>query len=175
MDKGLVHIYCGDGKGKTTAAAGLAIRCAGGGGRVLFYQFLKDGRSGEINVLKNIDNITVVEGYSEIKFSCNMTEEEKNAAKQHYTEKLRELKDRVSCQNYDMLVLDEACGALSLGYISKEDLLLFIKNKPVGLELVLTGRNPCESLIENADYVSEIKKIKHPFDKGISARKYIEL
>ncbi len=170
---GLIHIYCGDGKGKTTAAVGLAVRCAGGGGNVLFFQFLKGNRSGERAVMKNIDGIDLWDGPEDIKFVWNMTEKEKAEMREYYREKFNEL--RAAAPDHDMLVLDEVIPALKYGFIDTEELLRFFTEKPQGLELVLTGRDPDERLVEAADYVTEMKKIKHPFDRGIAMRKYIEL
>lgn len=173
-ETGLIHIYCGDGKGKTTAAVGLAVRCAGGGGKVFFYQFLKDGTSGEIDILKNIDEITVGKGYALAKFSFQMTDEEKENARIFYEKELDEIISIVSNQEYQLCVLDEILHAVNLGFVSLDKLVGFLKNKPEKLEVVLTGRNPKEELCELADYITEMNKIKHPFDKGISARTMIE-
>ena len=172
-ETGLIHIYCGDGKGKTTAAVGLALRCAGGSGRVLFYQFLKDGTSGEICLLSGIDGITVFNGYRCNKFSFKMTDEEKQAAKAAYTKDIDAIKSRLS-DGFELLVLDEVLHAVNRGFLDISVLTELIKNKPTGLEIVMTGREPASELIELADYVTEMKKIKHPFDSGIKARKLIE-
>ena len=173
-NKGLVHIYFGDGKGKTTAAIGLCIRCIGANGKVLFYQFLKDGTSSEINILKNLDGIKVIDGYKKIKFDKFMTEEEKNAAKDYYIEDFKKITELVLKENFDLLVLDEVIHAINKGYIDIQTVIDFIKNKPYGLEVILTGKNPDRKLIDLADYVSDILKIKHPFDKGIGSRIMIE-
>ncbi len=173
-EKGLVHIYFGDGKGKTTAAVGLAVRCAGGGGKVLFYQFLKDGSSGEISVLKMIDGIDVIDGYRDIKFSGLMTESEVLKAKKYYRSQFQNISEKVSKQNYDLLVLDEIFHAVNKEYILFDELFGFLKNRPFGLEVVLTGRDFDKRFYDLADYISEILKIKHPFDKGLAARKMIE-
>lgn len=173
-DMGLIHIYCGDGKGKTTACVGLALRCAGGGGNVLFYQFLKDGSSGELSGLKQMDNIDVMEGYLKSKFSFLMNDKEIAEAKAYYTDKFKEIYQKAGSGKYQLLVLDEALHAVNLGYISLESMLDFLKEKPEHLEVVLTGRNPKEALCEVADYITEMKKVKHPFDKGIGARHLIE-
>lgn len=173
-DTGLIHIYCGDGKGKTTAAAGLAIRCAGGGGKVFFYQFLKDGTSGEIETLKSINEIFVAKAYPLAKFSFQMNEEEKEAARIFYEKELDDIIEIVSNQEYQLCVLDEVLHAVNLGFISLDKLVTFLKNKPEMLEVVLTGRNPKDELCELADYITEMNKVKHPFDKGIGARRLIE-
>ncbi len=173
--RGLVHIYEGDGKGKTTAAVGLAVRCAGAGGKVLFFQFLKDGSSSEISVLKSIPNIEVEDPIPGTKFVFQMSEEEKKEMGVLCRKKLEELQLMAVSGNIDMLVLDEAVLIVNFGFVSAEAMLSFIKNKPEHMELILTGRNPKPELIAAADYVSEVHKIKHPYDAGVPARKMIEL
>lgn len=173
MSKGLIHIYCGDGKGKTTSAVGLAIRTAGNGKKILFVQFLKSGQSGEIELFKSIDNIDVLRGKDNTKFVCYMTGEEKAQIKSKHDICLDEAIRKA--MNYDMLVLDELCATYRMGLIDKEKVLEFLQHKPKSLEIVITGRDPEEELLELADYVSEIKKVRHPFDKGVKARKGIEL
>lgn len=170
---GLIHIYTGDGKGKTTAASGLALRCAGCGGHVLFFQFLKGNNSGERAALDKIDGIDVCEGLSSLKFVWNMTDEEKEETRKYYRKKFKEL--CASSEKYDMLVLDEIIPALKYSFVDTEELISFLKNKPAGLEVVMTGREPDERLVEIADYVTEMRKIKHPYDRGIGMRKMIEV
>ena len=172
--KGLIHIYFGDGKGKTTAAVGLCVRCAGGGGKVLFYQFMKDGSSGEIDVMKKIDGVDVIDGYRKSKFSKDMTDEEKREAKLYYTKRFEDIINRVNNEKFDLLILDEAINAINNNYISLDRMIEFLNNKPFGLEVVLTGRKPDRKLFGIADYVSDILKIRHPFDRGIGSRKMIE-
>lgn len=174
MDKGLVHVYCGDGKGKTTAAIGLALRCAGTGKRVFIVQFLKGRPSGEINLLQTMDNVTVVRGEALTKFSWDMNEAERSAAKQQHTKMLQQAIDAAESNNCDLMLLDEAIGACNSGLLDEKALLHFIKTKPKALELVLTGRDPSELLLQTADYVTEMVKRKHPFDTGTPARKGIE-
>ena len=173
MSIGMVHVYCGDGKGKTTAAMGLALRCAGNGGKVYIYQFLKNGSSGECSGLNGIEGVTMAEGFQSAKFVWNMNEEEKAEAAAYYKNKFREITALVR-DGYDMLILDELRAAVGYDFVPIGEVLSFLKSKPDGLEVVMTGRNPDERLIEAADYVSEIRKIKHPYDKGIQARKGIE-
>lgn len=173
MRIGMVHVYCGDGKGKTTAAMGLALRCAGNGGKVYIYQFLKNGSSGECSVLSGIEGITMAEGFPFAKFVWNMSDEEKTEAAAYYKNKFMEITELMR-SGYDMLILDEIMTATGYDFVPVEDVLSFLKSKSDGLEVVMTGRNPDERLIEAADYVSEIRKIKHPYDKGIQARKGIE-
>lgn len=170
----MIHLYCGDGKGKTTAALGLAIRALGSGFRVVFVQFLKNHTTGEITVLEKLPGVTVLRGKEGTAFSFAMTEEEKEKTKLLHTEHLKKAIELAGSGNCDMLVLDEAAGACNRGLIDQDLLEAFIRNKPERLELVMTGRNPAHWMIECADYVSEIRKIKHPYDKGIPARIGIE-
>lgn len=171
---GLIHIYCGDGKGKTTAAMGLAARCSGGGGKVLIFQFLKGNTSGERAALEQLSDITILEGYENIKFSRAMNPQEKEQAVEYYHKKFNEIVEMVQEKTFQLLILDEVIAAVNLGFLEETELITFIKRKPELLEVVLTGRNPSGSLLELADYVSNIEKVKHPFDKGIMARKLIE-
>lgn len=170
--RGLIHIYCGDGKGKTTAAAGLSVRAAGAGRKVLFVQFFKDGTSSEIEALRRlgIDIRVVGENFG---FVWNMDEEEAARARRAYTGLLTDA-ERQSRDGYGLLVLDEIISAVNCGMVPEQELLDFIACRPEGLELVLTGRDPSKALLEAADYVTEMKKIRHPFDEGIMGRKGIE-
>ena len=170
----MIHIYCGDGKGKTTAALGLSLRAAGSGMKVVIIQFLKNHKTSELNLLKTIPNITILRGKEGKTFSFSMTEEEKEKSKQIHSENLQAGITQIKSGNCDMLVLDEAIGAYNLDLIDRQLLQSLIEQKPEHLELVLTGRNPEQWMIDCADYVSEIKKVKHPFDKGIKARIGIE-
>lgn len=172
---GLIHVYTGDGKGKTTAAVGLALRMAGAGGRVLFAQFLKDGSSNEIKLLKQINEIECLPYRHNIKFIKDMSDEEFNFALKENSRYFDEITVRAVKDNYNMLVMDEFMAAYNFGLLDKTKALKFLETKPSGLEVVLTGRDVPEQICKNADYISEIKKIKHPFDRGICARNGIEL
>ncbi len=172
MEIGLIHIYCGDGKGKTTSAVGAAVRCAGGGGSVLFYQFMKGDTSGERRVLSQTRGITLADTYSRSKFVWNMSDDEKETARDFYTAELEKIIK--SAAKYDMIVLDEIMSAVKYGFVKEQRLLEFLHTKPSTAEIIMTGRDPSDELIAAADYVSEIRKIKHPFDRGIKARRMIE-
>ena len=172
--KGCIHIYTGDGKGKTSAAAGLAIRFAASGRRVLFAQFLKDGSSGEILVLSKVPGITCYPCRKKFSFSFLMSNDEKEKAVSCYSAYLWKILEKSVAEDFDMLVLDEAITAYNLCFFDNESLLKFLREKPEEMEIVLTGRDAVPDLIDLADYVSEIKKIKHPFDEGLTARKGIE-
>lgn len=172
--KGLVHIYCGDGKGKTTASLGLSIRASGRGKRVLIVQFLKSGETGELFILKKIPNIQVIRSTEQLGFTFRMNEQQKQHAAQIQQELFSQAFESANAKNCDLLVLDEIMAAINAKMIPVGQVVELIKAKPEELEVVLTGRNPPQELMELADYVSEIRKVKHPFDKGIPARIAIE-
>lgn len=176
MEKGLVHIYCGNGKGKTTAAMGLAIRAAGREKKVFITQFLKSGKSGELVSLEKLrDYITFLPGRPVNKFVWNMNEDEKNQAKIEHTKRFREIKDIINNEQYDLLILDEIIATINNGFIELDEVVDFLKSKPITLEVVMTGRDPKKELIELANYVTEMKCVKHPFNEGIPSRIGIEL
>lgn len=168
---GYIHIYCGDGKGKTTASIGLGIRAVGSGMKVLFVQFFKNKNSSEISILQGIEKITTLHSEQSFGLYMNMNEEQKTQAKCCYSTLLTE----AICEsiNYDMVILDEVISAYTYQMIDQEILCEFLKQNEQ-LEIILTGRNPEKELVELADYVSEINKMKHPYDKGTKARKGIE-
>lgn len=173
-ETGLVHIYCGDGKGKTTTGMGLCARAAGYGYRVLIYQFMKDNSTSERNVLALSDHITIINGLPQEKFSFQMTPEEKRQRKEYYEDQLRMVTKKAVEEDYDVLFLDETIYTIRAGLLSEELVLDFLKNKPEHLEVILTGQDPSPALLDAADYVSEIRKVKHPFDQGTHARRGIE-
>ena len=170
---GLTHIYCGDGKGKTTAAVGLAVRCAGRGNKVLLVQFLKSRDSGELYSLAKLPDIEVMRGKESKKFTFQMNDEEKHALLLEHN-KIDMVLAKVRSGNYALLVLDEVIGAINARVFDENRLIEFLLNKPENLEVVMSGRNPSARLIELADYVSEVRKVKHPMDRGIMAREGIE-
>lgn len=173
-DKSCVHIYYGDGKGKTTAAVGLCVRAAGAGLKVLVYQFLKDNTSSECMILKSIPGITLVESEIKAKFTFNMTREEKEENGRCYIKVFQALIKKAVHENYDVLVLDEVLHVLYEHMLPEKMLLDFLEQRPDGLEVVMTGYYPSKALIEHADYVSHIVKEKHPFDQCLKARTGIE-
>lgn len=171
---GCVHIYCGDGKGKTSAAIGLAIRASGRGKKVLIARFLKTDDSGEVAVLEGLEGITVVPCEKTFGFYSQMTDEQKTEARQYYQNVFEASWERAAAEGYNVLVLDEIMAACQYGLVKEETLLKCLKGRLEGLEVVLTGRNPSEALIVQADYVSEIRKVKHPYEEGLAAREGIE-
>lgn len=171
-DTGKIHIYYGGGKGKTTAAIGQAVRAAGNGLKVLVVQFLKDNSSGERYILEKIPGITCFHGKDKVKFVSRMNEEEKRNLKE-YNENVMDEISKV-CDFFDMIILDEILCAVWLKVLDEDRLLQFLERKKEQLEIILTGHEATENVLKIADYVTEIRKIKHPFDKGLKARKGIE-
>lgn len=172
--KSCVHIYCGDGKGKTTAAIGLSVRACGCGKKVLITRFLKTDHSGEVKALQALPGITVTPCERSFGFFTRMSEQQKKEAKVYYSQLLQTTLQRAVEGAYDLLVMDEIMAVCNYGLVEEPVVLDFLTSRPEELEVVLTGRNPSDKLIELADYVSEIKKIKHPYDRGIAARQGIE-
>ena len=168
----MLHIYCGDGKGKTTCAMGLAVRAAGHGRKVVVAQFLKGSNSGERAVLAGLPNVNCLPVPETIKFIFMMNDQEKAEARTEMTGSFHQAVEL--SKNCDLLVLDELCGAISTGMVTLEDVLSFLDNRPETLEVVITGRDPAPELQERADYITEMCKRKHPFDKGLNAREGIE-
>jgi ATP:corrinoid adenosyltransferase len=173
-ERGCIHIYCGNGKGKTTCAVGLCVRAAGFGRKVLIYQFMKNNATNERKALLQISNITIIDGLEQEKFSFQMTDTEKAERKSYYEEQFQMLTAKAIDEHFDVVFFDELVYTIDAQLFDEELLLDFLKNKPTHLEVILTGQNPSDKLIDAADYVSEICKAKHPFDKGLPSRKGIE-
>lgn len=174
MNKGLVHLYFGNGKGKTTAAIGLGIRACGRGKKILLAQFLKSNDSGEILALKCNDAFKILKDKPIKKFIPYMSDKEKTEAFICQNRLFKTVTEEISTESFDLVILDEIVDALNLEIISFEDLKDFLNNRPLHLEVVMTGHNPKEEIFELCDYVTEIKKIKHPYDKGVQGRIGIE-
>ena len=172
---GLIHIYEGDGKGKTSAGIGLSVRCAGNGDRVLYTQFLKGNDSSELRILEQIEEITVARCEKCFGFTFQMTAETRKQAEEYYTAHFRYVAEQAIAGEYRLVVLDELIDAYNRNMVERREVLDFLKHKPRELEVALTGRNPAEELIALADYISYVTKVRHPFDKGIPARRGIEL
>ncbi|MBN2142178.1 cob(I)yrinic acid a,c-diamide adenosyltransferase [Candidatus Woesearchaeota archaeon] len=172
MKKGYLHVITGDGKGKTTASVGLAVRAVGFGMKVFYAQLFKEEAS-ETKQLKKL-GIKYM-GYSaKHPYFKKYGDEELDASKGGCLAFVKDAFAEAERGQYDMLVIDELGPALSAGWISEEEASELIKNKPEKLELVLTGRGFPQDILKLGDYVSEIRNIKHPYEKGVGARKGIE-
>lgn len=198
----MIQLYTGDGKGKTTAAVGQAVRAVGSGYRVMFCQFMKGGESGELEVLKGLPQVEIYRCEREFPFFNAMTDRDKEEITEIHNAIIRNIIRRLDGLNNTgnistngsgaaglMVVLDEITYPLNWGLIDVslfKDLVGKMKALYNGrsgdsgeeslsrIELVLTGREPDRFILENADYITEMKKLRHPFDRGIQARKGIE-
>lgn len=201
----MISVYHGDGKGKTTAAVGLAVRAAGNGIPVLFLQFLKDGSSGEIRALQQLPGVVTRHAPRNYGFSFRMTEEQKADTREMYLAMLAEAAefaaghadaaehtvhtdvseaetapDRDLDENGNpvvrrLLVLDEALHAVRAGLLPEEKLLVLLERLNPHTELVLTGQNPSAAVLSFADYITEMRKQRHPYDRGVLSRRGVEL
>lgn len=169
MGKGLIHLYWGDGKGKTTAAMGVAMRALAAEKKVVIVQFLKGQKSGEITLLTQL-GAQIYRGKAGHKFVFQMTEEEKAETRKLQEENLLAALQ----QSADLLILDEVCAAVQLKMIDESFLKKIILEKPEEQELILTGRNPTDWMMEIADYCTEMHCWRHPYERGIAARKGVE-
>ena len=186
-NKGLIHIYCGDGKGKTTAAVGLSVRCAGAGIPVVFTQFMKDGTSSELSILRQLPGVHVLCVEEHFGFTWTLTEEQKKRANIVYTElflRAAKLLDQI-IQNENieykksnhpkvLFVLDEIMAAYNYHMIDQNIVLQWIKQRKNEIEVVMTGREPKDELLRLADYITEMKKRAHVYEQGVNARQGIE-
>ena len=169
MERGLLHLYWGDGKGKTTAAMGLALRALGSGKRVVIVQFLKGGKSGEIPLLEQL-GAKIYRGKAGQKFVFQMNDAEKAATRELQNANLRAAQQEPE----DLLILDEAGSAWELDMVDKELLKAVVLERPAEQECVLTAHGAPDWMLEAADYSTEMKCHRHPYQKGIAAREGIE-
>jgi len=178
LEKGLVQIYTGDGKGKTTAAFGLALRAAGQGNKVLIYQFLKPPALdlGERFALK-LGAVRIRVEALDVPWRMSSLLDDQKAVSQTraaIAQVLEKITQTAEKRFYDVLILDEIVFCLSEGLANLEDIRTLIERRDPGVEIVLTGRGATEELIALADLVTEMKNVKHPLDNGLSARRGIE-
>ena len=171
-ENGLVQIYYGDGKGKTTAAFGLAFRCAGWGRRVVIAQFLKSSPC-ELTAAERFPTLTVLRSKGIHKFTFQMNDEEKAVVAENCRTLLRQAAELARAEDARLLVLDEVIDALR-GFLPQEELCAFLDERPAGLEVVLTGHSLPEQLAARAHYITRMAKEKHPYDQGVTARREIE-
>ena len=175
MNQAYVQVYTGDGKGKTTAALGLGLRAAGGGFKVIMFQFLKGAPSGELESVPCLGGRFQIIRLAETKkFYGAMNEIEKAKLKEHLQKDLEQVRLVLNGSNCDILILDEIMAVLHGNLLTVEEVCSLIDSRPQGMELVLTGRNAPPEIIERADLVTEMRSIKHYMNKGVPARKGIE-
>lgn len=171
---GLIHVYTGDGKGKTTSAIGLATRALGHGQRVCYCSFHKQPEKYGYNEMQSLKKLgATVLNFAKGHPHLNKSLDE-NVIRRETHEAVSHIQETLFAEGYDLMVLDEINISVRDGYLEEAQLLDLIKSKPENLELVLTGRGATPSVIELADYVSEIRKIKHPYDRKIRSREGIE-
>ncbi len=171
MRKGYIHIYTGNGKGKTTAALGLAIRAAGAGLKVFFAQFVKQGEYSEIKALARFSDRVTVRQFGRGRFIKGDPAPEDIQAARTGLETVRQV---MKSNDHDLLILDEANVAVKLGLLTVSDLIDLMVDKPDAMELVMTGRYASPRVIGMADVVTEMKLIKHYYSNGVAARVGIE-
>lgn len=175
MDKlGKLHVYTGDGKGKTTAGMGLALRALGHGQKVLIAQFLKDGTSGELKALETFPGARVLRDQPMQGFVFRMTDSQKAKAREEQEKLLEDIKAKILAFEPQVTVLDEICVALSTGMVGQDAAFALMD---VGLrfgDVVASGRGASQALMDRADYVTRLDSVKHPFDQGLPARQGIE-
>ena len=172
MVRGLIHVYTGTGKGKTTSSLGLALRAIGHGWKVFMVQFMKGkGSYGEMSIANTLPGFTLIQaGLPTWVKKGQPSEEDLKAAREGY----EKAKQALTSGEYQLVILDEINVAIDHGLFSADEVVELIRAKGESTEMVLTGRYADEKIIQMADYVSEIKQVKHPFQKGISAREGIE-
>ena len=175
LEKGYVQIYTGNGKGKTTAALGLAFRAVGDGMKVVMVQFLKSNKTGELNSAQiHSSNFQIHRFEKRRGFVWTLNETERLELKGEIQEAFSFVKAVVRERKCDILILDEIMAAMYNNFLEISEVLELINNKPEDMEIILTGRNAPKELIERADLVTEMKDIKHYYEKGVVAREGIE-
>ena len=168
----MIHLYHGDGKGKTTAAMGLALRMAGRDRGVVIAQFLKGEDSGERRALEQLPQVTLLPLPLQVKFTFQLSPQEFQAEAARNRALLDRAETLAHSPSCGLLILDEVCSAVSLGLLPLSDLLAVLDRAEA--EVVLTGRDPAPELCRRADYITYFQKIRHPYDAGIAARPGIE-
>ncbi|CCC58120.1 MULTISPECIES: cob(I)yrinic acid a,c-diamide adenosyltransferase [Caloramator] len=175
LTKGCIQVYTGDGKGKTTAAIGQGVRAAGNELRVYMVQFLKGSETGELKSIEKLDPYFKIFRFEKKRgFFWTLSDEEKAELKKEIEEAFEFCKKVLKNKECDVLILDEIMGVLHNKLLSVEEVVEFLKSKPEDMEIILTGRNVPKEIMEIADLVTEMKEIKHYFEKGVPARKGIE-
>ncbi len=169
--KGYVQVYTGNGKGKTTAALGLALRAAGAGLKVYIGQFMKQRDYSELKSLEKFQDNIKIEQFGRQRFIGQKITKEDEISAQEGFERIKKI---ARDSEYDLVILDEINVVLGYGLVNEKELIKIIKDRPQTQEIVLTGRSASQGIMESADLVTEMKQIKHYFSKGVKARKGIE-
>jgi len=168
LEEGYIHVYTGNGKGKTTSAIGLGIRASGAGYKVYMLQFMKGRKYSELVTIDKIKNFSYSQhGRDEFVNKKNPEQIDIDLAKEGFDH----AKKLVKSEKYDMIILDEINVAVDFNLIKLNDVLDLVETKPKGLELVLTGRYANKEFVKIADYVTEMLEIKHPYQQGVQARR----
>lgn len=173
----MIHLYTGDGKGKTSAAIGLGIRAAGWGRRVCFAQFMKGNDTGELHVLEKMPEVTILRSQKNFGFYDSMSESDKAELTEIHNEILDRLLETAESGNCDVMILDEVTYPIKWGLLSMQKLqrlLALEKENEDKIEIVFTGRDAGNILRDAADYITEMKCARHPYERGVEARKGIE-
>ena len=169
----MIHLYYGDGKGKTTAAVGLAVRMAGHGKNVFFAQFMKSGPTGELEILKGVSSIYIGRPKRRYGFYSTLSEEDKENLRAEHDQILSQALEQTQKGWTDLLVLDEITYAYHYGLLDKR-MVRKVLAASQKIEAVCTGRRPADLFFQYADYVTEMKKIRHPYDEGVAGRAGVE-
>ena len=171
MEKGYIHIYTGNGKGKTTAALGQAIRAAGYGYKTYIGQFMKGSHYGELDSLKNIKEIDIEQFGGEKCITLDQVDEKHKALARNGLKRIKE----ILLQNkYQIVVLDEICVTIWFGLVAEREVIEILNSKPSNVEIILTGRNASDTLLEHADLITKMDEVLHYYSNGVEARQGIE-
>jgi cob(I)alamin adenosyltransferase len=173
IGKGYIHIYTGYGKGKTTAALGLALRAAGHGLKTFIIQFMKGQHYSELDAVKMLQGLVTIEQYGHPTF-CKFSETPDPEDVKRARSALGRVRELMASRTCDILIADEIITSVLFKLLTEEEILDIMRNKPVGMELILTGRGATERLTETADLVTEMREVKHYYTLGVEAREGIE-
>jgi len=173
LSKGFIQVYTGNGKGKTTAALGQALRASGSGMKTLIVQFMKDFPYGELKALKNLAPFITVEQFGNDTFVFEKRPPDDND-REPVKRALSRSREALLSGQYDLVILDEICVCFYFGLLKPEDVLPLLEIKPENVELILTGRYCPDVILEKADLITEMREVKHYYQKGITSRKGIE-
>ncbi len=173
MTTGLIHIYTGDGKGKTTAAVGISVRAQSRGLRVLFTQFFKEADSGSETAALERLGITTI-NFDKVKSPLFHPDIDRSNLRAEAAKALSHIRDIFNENRFDLVVIDEFICLITEGILSEDEAIAFLGHKPLNLELVLTGQGATQKILDVVDYVTFMKNVKHPYEKSMSARKGIE-